>query len=116
MRTEEADGPLEPVLATAVSRTRWAASHALTALLGATVLLLLFGTGVGVAAGGGLGDPARQGRTPTGGRLGQLPGVLVVRALGGAPGGPPPPLPRPVSLAGPMAPPPVRPPVGPPPP
>ena len=81
MRAEEADGPLEPVLATAVSRPRWAASHALTALLGATALLLLFATGTGLAAGGVLGDPAGQVRTLIGASLVQLPGILVIGAV-----------------------------------
>ncbi len=81
MRAEEADGPLEPVLATAVSRPRWAAGHALTALLGATALLLLFATGTGLAAGGVLGDPAGQVRTLIGASLVQLPGILVIGAV-----------------------------------
>jgi len=80
MRAEEADGPLEPVLATAVSRPRWAASHAATALLGATALLLLFATGTGLAAGGVLGDPAGQVATMIGVSLVQLPGILVIGA------------------------------------
>jgi ABC-2 type transport system permease protein len=81
MRTEEADGPLEPVLATAVSRPRWVASHAVTALLGATALLLLFAAGVGLAAGGVLGDPAGQVGTLIGASLVQLPGILVIGAV-----------------------------------
>jgi ABC-2 type transport system permease protein len=81
MRAEEADGPLEPVLATAVSRLRWAASHAVTALAGATVLLLLFATGTGLAAGGVLGDPAEQVGTLIGACLVQLPGILVIGAV-----------------------------------
>jgi ABC-2 type transport system permease protein len=81
MRAEEADGPLEPVLATAVGRPRWTASHAVTALLGATALLLLFATGVGLAAGGVLGDPAGQVRTLIGVGLVQLPGILVIGAV-----------------------------------
>jgi ABC-2 type transport system permease protein len=81
MRTEEADGPLEPVLATAVSRLRWVASHAVTALLGATALLLLFATGMGLAAGAVLGDPAGQVRTLIGASLVQLPGILVIGAV-----------------------------------
>jgi ABC-2 type transport system permease protein len=81
IRAEEADGPLEPVLATAVSRPRWAASHAVTALLGATTLLLLFATGMGLAAGGVLGDPAGQVRTLIGASLVQLPGILVIGAV-----------------------------------
>jgi putative exporter of polyketide antibiotics len=81
MRVEEADGPLEPVLATAVRRPRWAASHAVTALLGATALLLVFATGMGLAAGGVLGDPAGQVRTLLGASLVQLPGILVIGAV-----------------------------------
>ena len=81
MRAEEADGPLEPVLATAVSRPRWAAGHAVTALLGATALLLLFATGTGLAAGGVLGDPAGQVRTLIGASLVQLPGILMIGAV-----------------------------------
>ncbi len=80
MRAEEADGPLEPVLATAVSRLRWAASYAVTALVGSTALLLLFATGMGLTAGGVLGDPAGQVRTLLGAALVQLPGILVIGA------------------------------------
>ncbi len=80
MRAEEADGPLEPILATAVSRLRWAASHAVTALLGATALLLLFALGTGLTAGGVLGDPAGQVRNLLGASLVQLPGILVIGA------------------------------------
>jgi ABC-2 type transport system permease protein len=81
MRAEEADGPLEPVLATAVSRPRWAASHAVTASLGATALLLLFAIGTGLAAGGVLGDPAGQVPTLLGASLVQLAGILVIGAV-----------------------------------
>src|SRR5215211_1572644 len=81
MRAEEADGPLEPVLATAVSRPRWAASHALTALLGATTLLLLYAIGAGLAAGGVLGDPAGEVRALIWPSLVQLPGILVLGAV-----------------------------------
>jgi len=81
MRAEEADGPLEPVLATAVTRPRWAASHALTALLGATALLLLYAIGAGLAAGGVLGDPAGEIRALIWPSLVQLPGILVIGAV-----------------------------------
>jgi putative exporter of polyketide antibiotics len=81
MRGEEADGPLEPVLATAVGRARWVASHAVTAVVGVTVLLVLFAVGVGVAAGGVLGDPAAQLRAVVGPGLVQLPGTLVLGAV-----------------------------------
>jgi ABC-2 type transport system permease protein len=81
MRTEEADGPLEPVLATAVSRLRWVAGHAVTALLGATALVLLFAIGTGLTAAGILGDPLGQLQTLIGAALVQLPGNLVIGAL-----------------------------------
>jgi ABC-2 type transport system permease protein len=80
MRAEEANGPLEGVLATGVSRLRWMASHALTALAGATALLLLYAFGAGLAAGAVLGDPAGQVASLIGPSLVQLPGVLVIGA------------------------------------
>lgn len=80
-RTEEADGPLEPVLATAIGRTRWVAGHAVNALVGAVVLLVLFATGAGLTAGAVLGDPAGQVRTLVAASLVQLPGILVIGAV-----------------------------------
>jgi ABC-2 type transport system permease protein len=80
LRTEEIDGPLEPVLATAVSRPRWVGSHALVTALGATALVGLFAVGAGVAAGGVLGDPAGQIAVLLGSALAQLPGILVIGA------------------------------------
>ena len=81
MGSEEADGPLEPVLATAVSRLRWAAGYAVTTLLGATALVLLFATGAGLAAGAVLGDPAGQVRDLLVAGLVQLPAILVIGAV-----------------------------------
>jgi ABC-2 type transport system permease protein len=81
LRAEEADGPLEPVLATGVSRYRWVASHAVATLAGATTLLLLYAVGLGVVAGRVLGDPAGQVRAVLGAGLAQLPGVVVVGAV-----------------------------------
>jgi ABC-2 type transport system permease protein len=80
MRTEEVDGPLEPVLATAVGRLRWVAGYAVTALAGTAVLLLLFALGTGLAAGAALGDPVGQTGSLFGPTLVQLPGVLVIGA------------------------------------
>lgn len=80
MRAEEADGPLEPVLAAAIGRHRWVAGHALAALLGSIGLLLAFATGMGLAAGAVLGDPAAQLRTLIVASLVQLPGILVLGA------------------------------------
>ena len=81
MRSEETEGQLEQVLSTTVSRLRWTAGHAATALLGATALLVLFATGTGLSAGGVLGDRAGQVRVLLGAGLVQLPAVLVVGAV-----------------------------------
>jgi ABC-2 type transport system permease protein len=78
MRTEEADGPLEPILATAVSRPRWVMSHVLNAGLGALVLLLVFAVSMGFAAGSVLGNVAAQLRALVEAGLVQLPGIVVI--------------------------------------
>jgi ABC-2 type transport system permease protein len=80
MRAEEADGPLEPILATPVSRLRWVAGYAVTVLLGATMLMLLFAIGTGLAAGAVQGDPAGQVRGLIGASLVQLPAILAIGA------------------------------------
>ena len=79
MRTEETEGRLEPVLATAVSRARWATAHIINAVLGAAGLLLLFAVGMGVTAGRTLGGGvAVQLGDLTTAALAQLPGILVL--------------------------------------
>jgi ABC-2 type transport system permease protein len=79
MRTEEAAGRLEPVLATAVGRGRWLASHAGIALAGTSVLLAITGLS------GTVGYALVTGDLATG--LGFLSGALVqapaALALGG---------------------------------
>ena len=50
LRAEETSGRAEPLLATAVSRTRWALSHAAIALAGAAALLAVAGVAAGVGA------------------------------------------------------------------
>lgn len=79
MRTEEAAGRLEPVLATAVGRARWLASHAGIALAGTSVLLAITGLS------GTVGYALVTGDLATG--LGFLSGALVqapaALALGG---------------------------------
>jgi ABC-2 type transport system permease protein len=49
MRGEETAGRLEPLLATALSRPRWAASHVAMAIAGTVVVLGATGLGTGVA-------------------------------------------------------------------
>jgi ABC-2 type transport system permease protein len=81
LRVEEADGRLEPLLATAVSRPRWVMSHVLNAALGALALLLVFAAGMGLAAGAVLGDLPAQVRDMLAAAAVQLPGIMVVGAV-----------------------------------
>jgi len=81
MRVEEAEGSLEPVLATSVSRPRWVLSHILNACLGAVGLLLVFALGMALAAGRVLGDTSALIRDLTEASLAQLPGILVIGAV-----------------------------------
>ncbi|HSD80649.1 MAG TPA: ABC transporter permease [Solirubrobacteraceae bacterium] len=78
MRAEEADGPLEPILATAVSRSRWMLSHVLNAWLGAFALLLVFALCMGLTAGSVLGDVPGQLRSLVVAGAVQLPGIMVI--------------------------------------
>jgi ABC-2 type transport system permease protein len=81
MRAEEADGPLEPILSTAVSRPRWMISHVVNAALGSLALLLVYAIGVGLTAGVIVGDvPAQVGDMLVAGVV-QLPAVLVIGAV-----------------------------------
>ncbi|MFH5212159.1 ABC transporter permease [Antrihabitans sp. NCIMB 15449] len=66
MHGEEAAQRLESVLAGAVGRTRWAASHVLFALLGPAIAMLVAGLAVGLTYGSATGDIG-----------GTLPGVLA---------------------------------------
>jgi ABC-2 type transport system permease protein len=81
MRSEEANGPLEQILATAVSRPRWMASHLINAILGALVLLMLFATSMGLAVGAALGDTPRQIGTLLEAAAVQLPGILAIAGI-----------------------------------
>ncbi|MEU0302458.1 ABC transporter permease [Streptomyces sp. NPDC006175] len=55
-RSEENAGRAEPLLATGLSRARWAGSHLAVALAGGTLMLLLAGLGIGVAGAASAGD------------------------------------------------------------
>lgn len=78
LRSEEASGRAEVVLATSVGRTRWLASHALISLIGSAWLLAVMGLSAGSAASSvsdrGVGDlvPAA---------LATLPAVAVCLGL-----------------------------------
>ncbi|MGW0826635.1 ABC transporter permease [Streptomyces sp. NPDC002845] len=55
-RSEETAGRAEPLLATGLSRSRWAGSHLAVAMGGGTLVLLLAGLGFGIAGAGSTGD------------------------------------------------------------
>ncbi|SEG68942.1 ABC-2 type transport system permease protein [Thermomonospora echinospora] len=79
IRAEET-GPLEAVLATAVSRPRWMLSHITCAVLGTVALLLLTGLGHGLSYGLVAGDMSQ---TPDllGAALAQLPATLALAGV-----------------------------------
>ncbi|HET6634607.1 MAG TPA: ABC transporter permease [Streptomyces sp.] len=71
-RAEEGAGRAEPLLATGLSRTRWAASHLAVATVGGTAVLVLGGLGFGLTGSAATGD-------------GRLVGDLVTASLAYAP-------------------------------
>lgn len=77
---DEAQGTLEPVLGTAVSRSRWLGAYAVNAAVGATLLILLFAGGVVLTGGMVLRDPGSLLRDLVGAALVQLPAVAVLGA------------------------------------
>jgi ABC-2 type transport system permease protein len=77
---DEAQGTLEPVLSTTVSRLRWLAAYAVNALAGATLLVLLFAVAVAVTGGLVLGDPTTMLADLVGAALVQLPAIGVLGA------------------------------------
>jgi ABC-2 type transport system permease protein len=80
LRSEETSGRAEVVLATAVSRARWAASHLTVALAGSALIMLLAGLGMGVTYGVIAGEATQIGRL-TGAALAFVPPLWVVIGL-----------------------------------
>jgi ABC-2 type transport system permease protein len=78
---DEAQGTLEPVLGTAVSRLRWLGAYAVNALAGATLLILVYAVSMGITGGLALGGTASLLRELTGAALVQLPAIGVLGAL-----------------------------------
>jgi ABC-2 type transport system permease protein len=81
LRSEEAAGRAEPILATAVSRTRWMWSHIGVTLVGIVLLVVLAGLAAGVTYGLVIGDVAGQAPRLVAAALAYLPAVLVVAGL-----------------------------------
>ena len=80
LHQDEARGTLEPVLGTAVSRLRWLSAYVVNALIGATLLILLFAVAMVIAGGMVLGEPASLLRDLVGAALVQLPAIGVLGA------------------------------------
>ena len=81
LRSEEAAGRAEPLLATAVSRTSWLGSHVAVALFGMALLVVLAGLAAGVTYGVVIGDVGGQAPRLVAAALAYLPAVLVVAGL-----------------------------------
>ncbi|MBL7630931.1 ABC transporter permease [Frankia sp. CN6] len=81
LRAEEAAGRAEPVLATAVSRPRWAASHLVFAALGPAAAMLLAGAVTGLVYGLTDGGVGRQTARGLGWAAAQLPAVALLAAI-----------------------------------
>ena len=77
---DEAQGTLEPVLGTAVSRVRWLGAYAVNALAGAVLLLLVFAVAMAVTGGQVLGGTASLLGDLVGAALVQLPAIGVLGA------------------------------------
>jgi ABC-2 type transport system permease protein len=80
LRGEETGDRAEPLLATALSRSRWAASHLTVALAGSALMMVLAGFGMGVTDAIAGGDAGQIGRL-TGASAAYVPAVWVVCGL-----------------------------------
>jgi len=80
LRSEEVAGRAEPLLATALSRLRWAGSHLTLAAGGTALVLAAAGVGTGLSYGLAVGDPGESWRLG-GIALAYLPAVLVLVGL-----------------------------------
>ena len=77
---DEAQGTLESVLGTSVSRLRWLGAYVLNALAGALLLILVFAVAMGISGGQVLGGTAPLLRDLIGAALVQLPAIGVLGA------------------------------------
>jgi ABC-2 type transport system permease protein len=77
---DEAQGMLESVLGTAVSRLRWLGAYAVNALGGATLLILIYAVAMAITGGQLLGGTASLLGDLVGAALVQLPAICVLGA------------------------------------
>jgi ABC-2 type transport system permease protein len=76
LRGDEASGIIEPQLAGALSRTRWAVGRLLIPVVGSALLLAIGGGGMGAAYGSIIADPGQTGRLALA-ALAYWPAVMV---------------------------------------
>jgi polyether ionophore transport system permease protein len=81
LRAEETTGRAEPVLAGAVGRLQWAASHLVFSILGSALALVTAGLTVGLTYGATTPDLGRQLSRVLEGALVQVPAVWVLAAV-----------------------------------
>lgn len=81
LRGEESGQRAEPVLAAAVGRIRWAASHLVFAVFGPVLLLVLAGLGMGLVHGANTGDIGKAVAQLLGSALVQMPAVWVLTGI-----------------------------------
>jgi ABC-2 type transport system permease protein len=77
LRADEASGIVEPQLAGALSRRRWALQRLLIPAVGTAVLLLVGGAGMGAGYGSIIGDPGQTSRLAVA-ALAYWPAVMVL--------------------------------------
>ncbi|KAA2258835.1 ABC transporter permease [Solihabitans fulvus] len=80
LRAEETAQRVEPLLATATGRIRWAAGHIVMSLLGTGVLVAATGVAAGLSYGAAVDDLGQVGRV-LGAALAYLPAIWVVTAV-----------------------------------
>ena len=78
LRAEETGGQAEPLLATAIGRTRWGLSHIAVAVAGTAVLLAVAGVAAGLGYGLRTGSAGPEVARLLGAALAQLPASLAV--------------------------------------
>ncbi|MER6143802.1 ABC transporter permease [Streptomyces sparsogenes] len=81
LRAEETDQRAEPLLANAVSRLRWAASHLVFAYLGPAIALAAGGLGAGIVYGAAADDLSGELPRVLGASLAQIPAVWVITSV-----------------------------------
>ncbi len=81
LRSEETSGHVEAVLATATTRTRWAAGNFVFALAAVAVVVLIGGATVGLGFGISVGDPLGETARLTAAAAGQIPAAWVMASI-----------------------------------